>query len=135
MINYAELIKALKLISSTLSGVNAEEIVQQKKFSSVEKELQDLLHEAELSHLSRKEKLTLANSISDKRQERRRIKNALELLNIQTKFVNDNSKLVNLLNTLAKKLQDTIDLQNSRTYSPRVENTQLKIAKKIHKKY
>ena len=110
-------------MTKSLSNASAEETLRKKELSNIDGKLQDLYHEAEFSTLSRREKLALLNSIMTERQNRRKIKNSLELIEPCFKLVSDYSKIVHLLNSLSNRLKDIQVMQDSRVYSNRSEDT------------
>ena len=110
-------------MTKSLSNASAEETLRKKELSNIDGKLQDLYHEAEFSTLSRREKLALLNSIMTERQNRRKIKNSLELIEPCFKLVSDYSKIVHLLNSLSNRLKDIQIMQDSRVYSNRSEDT------------
>ena len=110
-------------MTKSLSNASAEETLRKKELSNIDGKLQDLYHEAEFSTLSRREKLALLNSIMTERQNRRKIKNSLELIEPCFKLVSDCSKIVLLLNSLSNRLKDIQVIQDSRVYSNRSEDT------------
>lgn len=110
-------------MTKSLSNASAEETLRKKELSNIDGKLQDLYHEAEFSTLSRREKLALLNSIMTERQNRRKIKNSLELIEPCFKLVSDCSKIVYLLNSLSNRLKDIQVMQDSRVYSNRSEDT------------
>lgn len=67
--------------------------------------------------------MALLNSIMTERQNRRKIKNSLELVEACFKLVSDCSKIVHLLNSLSNRLKDIQVMQDSRVYSNRSEDT------------
>lgn len=67
--------------------------------------------------------MALLNSIMTERQNRRKIKNSLELVEPCFKLVSDCSKIVHLLNSLSNRLKDIQVMQDSRVYSNRSEDT------------
>ena len=110
-------------MTKSLSNASAEETLRKKELSNIDGKLQDLYHEAEFSTLSRREKLALLNSIMTERQNRRKIKNSLELVEPCFILVSDCSKIVHLLNSLSNRLKDIQVMQDSRVYSNRSEDT------------
>ena len=110
-------------MTKSLSNASTEETLRKKELSNIDGKLQDLYHEAEFSTLSRREKLALLNSIMTERQNRRKIKNSLELIEPCFKLVSDCSKIVHLLNSLSNRLKDIQVMQDSRVYSNRSEDT------------
>lgn len=132
---FNKFIESIDFITTILSNSALRETNSRKKLSDIDNKLQDLLHEAELSQLSRREKLNLSNSIIEERQNRRRIKNTLEILEPCTKLANNTHyQVVAQLGALSTKLKNILSLQNKRVYTARC-NTELKVSKeKIHKK-
>ena len=110
-------------MTKSLSNASAEETLRKKELSNIDGKLQDLYHEAEFSTLSRREKLALLNYIMTERQNRRKIKNSLELIEPCSKHVSDCTKIVHLLNSLYNRLKDIQVMKNSRVYSNRSEDT------------
>lgn len=113
-----------------MSNSNIEETLRKKELSSIDGKLQDLYHEAEFSTLSRREKLSLVNSIMLERQNRRKIKNTLELIEPCFRLSSDHSKVIALLGSLSTKLKDIQAMQNNRVYTNRSDDTKyLKISR------
>lgn len=130
-----DLSNSLRHMSDELMKINDEEGKSRKDLSESDKKLQDLLHEAEFSELSRKEKLNLLKNISDERKKRRQLKNKIELLEPCQKFINDNFKTIKTMRTLAEKLNNISCLQQSREYTIKSEEmTNLKISTSKSKK-
>lgn len=116
-----ELANSLLSINEELFKIPDKETKYRKDLSETDKKIQDLLHEAEFSELSRKEKLTLLKNISDVRKNRRLLKNKIEMLEPCQKFVNDNFKTIKAMKTLVEKINNINCLQQSREYTVKSE--------------
>lgn len=121
-ININNFIEALDYVTKVLSNSNVEETLRKKELSNIDGKLQDLYHEAEFSTLSRREKLSLVNSIMLERQNRRKVKNTLELVEPCFRLTTDHSKVVTLLGSLSSKLKDIQAMQNNRVYTNRSDD-------------
>jgi len=118
--DFPQIIESLNTIANFLSNAASEETSFRKQLSYCEGEEQDLLHELEFENLSRSQRSAVATKIKEVRETRRMIKDTLELIDPCYKLVKENSKFVYLLGSLATKLQETINVQNTRVYTPRV---------------
>lgn len=117
---FKQIIEELNHISQCLSSILQEDTVYKKQLSHCEAEEQDLLHEIEFEDLSRTQRSAVATKLKGVRETRRQIKDTLELISPCMKLVQENSKIVFTLSSLAGKLQEVFNVQETRVYTPRV---------------
>ncbi len=91
-----------------------------QELKSLEDESQDLLHYAELGRFNASEGYSIASELKRVRQERRRVKNLLELAQAVSNRIDGKFKHVSVLNKALGDVRHVINKQNRRYYHPRV---------------
>lgn len=88
----------------------------------VEQEIQDLLHEIELTRFDVQRGYKLSKALQEARQRRRKLKEKMEVLRVLKEFVDNNKQMkINLYKTL-NSMQKTEENQGRRMYTPRVRD-------------
>lgn len=94
-----------------------------------ELEIQDLLHEIELTKFDVQRGYRLCKQLQEVRQRRRELKNTMEVLRALKDFLDTNKQLkISLFKTLSA-MEKTEEHQDHRMYTPRVR-TDIKLAER-----
>lgn len=86
----------------------------------VEQEIQDLLHEIELTRFDIQRGYKLSKALQEARQRRRTLKEKMEILRTLKEFTDSNKQLKISLYKALNAMQRTEDHQGQRMYTPRV---------------
>lgn len=86
----------------------------------VEQEIQDLLHEIELTRFDVQRGYKLSKALQEARQRRRTLKEKMEILRTLKEFTDSNKQLKISLYKALNAMQRTEDHQGQRMYTPRV---------------
>jgi len=120
-------IESIKSFAGLLNDVDGRWDNLLKAIDNIESEIQDLLHETELTTFNAYEGYLLAKKIQEARQRRRVLKNEQEIIQFVKDFASNNKNLFLTLFKLTKNMQNTANHQGKRKYTPRIR-TDIKLA-------
>lgn len=124
-----DVIKIIKDFANLLNSAENEWDDIYKMIGEIDDEMQDLLHEAELTVFNAAEGYDLAKKIQEVRQRRRELKNRREILRFVKDFIDNNKKLTITLFKMAQNMENSRQMQEKREYTPRIR-TDIKLAKR-----
>jgi hypothetical protein len=112
-------IKRVQDVICVLTEAAAYHQAAKKEEVSLEKETQDMLHALEITELSDKEKISLANDLGEIRRKRRGTKDFMELITPLLTFSENNKGLINELESIQSHMKETVKGWETRTYKVR----------------
>ncbi|MGE4272077.1 MAG: hypothetical protein AB7E31_04305 [Desulfitobacterium sp.] len=113
---------ATKHFLETLNLVEGEWGSWVDELKLVEQEIQDLLHEIELTRFDVQRGYKLCKALQDARQRRRRLKEKMEILRNLKDFVDSNRQLKISLYKILSAMEKVEENQGNRMYTPRVRD-------------
>lgn len=112
--------KDLIMVRDFLDNLSKQIIVAEEELKNKDKETQDLLHFMELKGFSVSEGYKIARDMKIVRQERRELKDLLEVMTVTKSKLNGNFEKINLLNEAIGEVRKINKNKTTRRYTPRV---------------
>lgn len=125
-----EAIQTTKNFLETLNAVEKEWGSWHEDLSQCNMEIQDLLHEIELTKFDAYRGYKLCKQLQEVRQRRRDIKNKIEVLKYLKDFYDNNKKLKIELYKVLTNMEQIEENQRHRLYTPRVR-TDISLAERL----
>lgn len=116
---YMQNFKSMGEFLDVLENVEKFYKVLYDRVGELDRETQDMLHDFEFDSFYRTEGHRKARKLKAVRQERRAIKNTIELLYPLKEFAQNNRKLRKDINHVISEMERVLDELKSRTYVPR----------------
>lgn len=124
-----EMLVTIENFAKLVESFDAEKLATQDDVSTVDCELQDLLHEIELTSFNASEGYQLARKIKEVLMRRRQIKDCFKIIQLlDDNFIKNNKGIGVTLFKALKNIRNLKESQSKRVYHPRVR-TDIKLAR------